>query len=73
VTGVDRRGDQGIEEGQNTERGRFVRNTEENDEGEGDGGGVVKYKSVKIRRGMKVLDVHPEGAGFEPLLVLPLI
>lgn len=73
MTGVDRRGGQGVGEGQNTERGRFVRSTEENDEGEGNGGGLVKYKSVKIRRGMKVLDVHPEGAGFELLLVLPLI
>jgi hypothetical protein len=39
--------------------------------GEGNGRGVVKYKSVNIRRGMKVLDVHPEGTGFKPLLVLP--
>jgi hypothetical protein len=41
--------------------------------GEGNGRGVVKCKSVKISRGMEVLDVYPEGAGFEPLLVLSLI
>jgi len=41
--------------------------------GEGNGRGEMKYKSVKMRRAMKVLDVYLEGAGFEPLLALPLI
>jgi hypothetical protein len=33
---VDGRGDQGIEEGQNTEGGRFVLSTEDDDEEEGE-------------------------------------
>lgn len=41
--------------------------------GEGNGRGVVMYKSVKMRGGMEALDVHPEGADFEPLLVLAQI